>query len=244
MAKNAPLGLAGLVLTAASIVLLLFIILAGVSDTAPLKLTYFLRADTEGITGARDTTQWTFFYFCGRDNKDCSHARPAPAFGRAWDSNPDNAPSQLVGGHGGDTTSTKFFYLWRFAWVMILITLFFEVLAFFSGFLACCGRLGAAISGLVSLVALFFSSAAMSLMTATFVLARDAFRSDNRTAQIGTYAFGFAWGSWAALFLATMLFCIGLRGDKRSPGGHSWGRRRRSVRSHTYDGRRVKDDYS
>ncbi|KAH7176542.1 SUR7/PalI family-domain-containing protein [Dactylonectria macrodidyma] len=245
MAKNAPLGLAGLVLTAASIVLLFFIILPGVTNTAPLRLTYFLRADTDGITGARDTTQWTFFYFCGLNNKDCGRARPAPAFGRAWDSNADNVPSQLIGSHGGDTTSTKFFYLWRFAWVLILITLFFEILAFFSGFLACCGRLGAAISGLISAVALFFSSVAMSLMTATFVLARNAFRSDNRDANIGSYAFGFAWASWAALFLATILFCIGLRGDKRSPsGGHSWGRRRRSVRSHTYDGRRVKDDYS
>lgn len=152
--------------------------------------------------------------------------------------------------------------MWRFSWVFILITLFFEVLAFFSGFLACCGRLGAAISGLVSFVALFFSSLAMSLMTyvtppnatgtitnfssATFVLARNAFHSDNRSAKVGAYAFGFAWGSWAALFLATMLFCVGLRGgDKQSSsGGRSWGRRSRSVRSHTYDGRRVKDDYS
>ncbi|KAK7408839.1 Eisosomes component [Neonectria punicea] len=248
MAKNAPLGLAGLILTAASIVLLFFIILPGVTDSAPLNKTYFLRADTSGITGAQDVTQWTYFYFCGKDNKDCGKARPAPAFGRAWDSNADNAPSQLIGSHGGDTTSTKFFYLWRFAWVLILITLFFEILAFFSGFLACCGRLGAAISGLVSMVALFFSSISMALMTATFVLARNAFHSDNRSSQVGRYAFGFAWGSWAALFIATVLFCIGLRGNKdtttTSGGGRTWGRRSRSVRSHTYDGRRVKDDYA
>ncbi|KAH6973587.1 SUR7/PalI family-domain-containing protein [Ilyonectria sp. MPI-CAGE-AT-0026] len=246
MAKNAPLGLAGLLLTAASIVLLFFIILPGVSDTAPLNKTYFLRADTQGISGARATTQWTYFYFCGPNNKDCGSAHPAPAFGRAWDSHPDSAPSELVGSHGGHTTSSKFFYMWRFSWVFILITLFFEVLTFFSGFLACCGRLGAAISGLVSFVALFFSSLAMALMTATFVLARNAFHSDNRSAKVGAYAFGFAWGSWAALFLATMLFCVGMRGgDKQSSsGGRSWGRRSRSVRSHTYDGRRVKDDYS
>ncbi|KAM5346911.1 hypothetical protein ACJ41O_009916 [Fusarium nematophilum] len=249
MAKNAPLGIAGLVLLAASLVLLWFIILSGLNSTAPLDRTYFLRADTGGITGARDTTQWNFFYICGAGNTDCDGARAAPAFGKAWDSNPSGAPSSLVGGHGGDTTSKKFFYLWRFGWVMFLITLFFETLAFFTGFLACCGRLGAAISGLMSLVALFFSSVAMSLMTATFVLARDAFKSDDRSASIGRYAFGFAWGSWAALFIATVLFCVGLRGDKSGGGGGGYSgrpwRRNRSVRSHTgYDGRRVKDDYS
>ncbi|KAF4464357.1 cortical patch [Fusarium albosuccineum] len=249
MAKNAPLGIAGLVLLAASLLFLWFIILSGLKSTTPLDKTYFLRADTSDITGARDITQWNFFYTCGAGNNDCSGARAAPTIGRAWDSNPSGAPSSLVGGHDGDRTSKKYFYLWRFGWVFFLITLFVETLTFFTGFLACCGRLGAAISGLMSMFALFCSSIAMSLMTATFVLARNAFKSDGRSASLGRYAFGFAWGSWAALFIATVLFFLGLRGDKSSGGGggysgRSW-RRSRSVRSHTgYDGRRVKDDYS
>ena len=55
--------------------------------------------------------------------------------------------------------------MWRFGWVFYLISLFFMVTAFFTGFLACCGRLGSAISGFTSLVALFFYSVAASLMT-------------------------------------------------------------------------------
>lgn len=39
------------------------------------------------------------------------------------------------------------------------------IAAFFAGFLACCGRLGSALSGLVSLTALFFYSIAAALMT-------------------------------------------------------------------------------
>ncbi|KAF4984264.1 hypothetical protein FZEAL_476, partial [Fusarium zealandicum] len=70
-------------------------------------------------------------------------------------------------------------------------------------------------------------------------------------ATLGKYAFGFAWASWAALFVATVLFCLGLRGDKSTGSGsggyssRSW-RRNRSVRSshNGYEGRRVKDDYS
>jgi hypothetical protein len=251
MAKNAPLAIAALVLVAGSLVLLFFTILPGLSNTTPLNKTYFLQADTSGITGARDVTQWTYFYFCGEGNTDCGSARPAPAFGKAWDGGARNAPEEIIGKHAGGTTSTHYFYMWRFGWVFFLIALFFEVLTFFGAFLACCGRLGAAISGMLSLVALLFLSAAASLMTAVFVQARNAFQSDDRKATLGRYAFGFVWGAWAALFIATILFCLGLRGDKSartaSTGGGFMSRfkRNRSVRSRrSYDGRRVKDDYS
>lgn len=55
--------------------------------------------------------------------------------------------------------------MWRFGTVMYLITLFFETAAFFTSFLACCGRLGSAVTGLVAGVALFFGSVAVALMT-------------------------------------------------------------------------------
>jgi len=251
MAKNAPLAIAALILIAGSLVLLFFTILAGVTDTTPLNKTYFLRADTSGITGARPVTQWTYFYFCGEDNNGCGSARPAPAFGKAWSSGARNAPEDIIGGHGGGTTSTHYFYMWRFGWVFFLIALFFETFAFFGAFLACCGRLGAAISGLLSIVALVFLSVAASLMTAVFVQARDAFKDEGRSASLGRYAFGFVWGAWAALFIATILFCLGLRGDRSARATSGGGgfmsrfRRNQSVRSRrSYDGRRVKDDYS
>ncbi|KAF3768621.1 hypothetical protein M406DRAFT_354943 [Cryphonectria parasitica EP155] len=166
-------------------------------------------------------------------------------FGHAWDSNASGVPSGLGGGHGNNTTSTYYFYMWRFGWVLYIMSLFFSVCAFFTGFLACCGRLGSAISGLVSLTALFFYTIAVSLMTATFVKARDAFRADNRSVEIGRYAFGFSWGAWAALLIATVLFFLGIRSSDRG-SSRRW-RRNRSVRSQrSYDlgSRRVKDDYA
>jgi hypothetical protein len=162
---DAPLGIVGLILVAGSLVLLWFVILSGLTDTTPLNRVYFLRADTAGISGARRITQWTYFYFCGDGNRDCSSPRPAPAFGRAWNREADNVPDSLFGSHGNGTTSSKFFYMWRFGWVFFLITLFFETFAFFGAFLACCGRLGAAISGLLASVALFFLTIAAALMT-------------------------------------------------------------------------------
>lgn len=134
---------------------------------------------------------------------------------------------------------------------MYLMSLFFEVMAFFAGFLACCGRLGAAISGLVAFTALFFYSVAIALMTATFVRARNAFHADGRSASLGKYAFGFSWGAWAALFIATVLFFLGTRrtdGVSSRNTSRRWGRRRQSTArsSNSYDvgSRRVKDDYS
>ncbi|KAL2181103.1 SUR7/PalI family-domain-containing protein [Thermothelomyces heterothallicus CBS 202.75] len=253
MSRTTGLAPAALLLLAGSLLLLWFVILSGVTHTSPLRQTYFLRADTSGIQGARPVTQWTYFKTCGEGNTDCGPARPALPLGDAWASNARGAPSDLIGRYGNDTTSYYYWYMWRFGWVFFLIALFFEVLAFFSGFLALCSRLGSTLTGLISLVALFFLSIAVSLMTATFVKMRNVFTSEGRSASLGRWAFGFSWGSWAALFISTILFCLSRhrRGDTTTAApatsgttrrGWPFGRRTASRKS--YEGRRVKDEYA
>jgi len=66
-------------------------------------------------------------------------------------------------------------------------------------------------------------------------MARNQFHNDGRDASIGSYAFGFLWGSYAGLLIAVVLFALGMRKD-RAAGA--------ATRSRSYDGRRVKDDYS
>ncbi|KAJ2967457.1 hypothetical protein NQ176_g9651 [Zarea fungicola] len=163
MAKNAALGLVGLVLMAASLLLLFFIILAGVTDSSPLNKTYFLQADTSGIDGAHDISQWTYFYVCGPGNKDCGKAKAALPFGYAWNSDASHVPAGIAGSHSG--TSSKFYLLSRFGWVFLLLALFFGILTFFSSFIACCGRLGSFIATFVSFFALLCHAAASSLLT-------------------------------------------------------------------------------
>jgi len=87
----------------------------------------------------------------------------------------------------------------------------------------------------------------IELHSAMFVKMRNAFAEDGRSASLGAYAFGFAWGSWAALLVATVLFCIGRHKDKgiSSTPRRGWVGRRKSV-AHSrksYDGKRVKDEY-
>lgn len=145
--------------------MMFFVVLSGTTRVSPLRQTYFLQADTSGITGARDVSQWTYFYVCSPDNLDCSRASPAMPFGHPWADNADNIPDGVGGSYAGGTTSGYYFYMWRFGWVFYLVGLFFAVVAFFTGFLACCGRLGSAVSGLISLTALIFFTVAVTLMT-------------------------------------------------------------------------------
>ncbi|KAK4102881.1 hypothetical protein N658DRAFT_422381, partial [Parathielavia hyrcaniae] len=253
----APLAL---LLIAGSLVMLWFVILSGLTRTSPLRQTYFLRADTSGIEGARPVSQWTYFRVCGDDNDDCGPSRPALPLGDAWDSNADGVPSDLIGGYGGDTTSHYYWYMWRFGWVFFLLALFFEVVAFFAGFLALCSRLGSALTGLIALIAWIFLTIAVSLMTATFVNMRNVFRRDDRDASLGRYAFGFSWGAWAALLLSTMLFCLArhkrrdtttntstTNGTADGTGVQGAAPRRRwdrPWRRNTHSGRRVKGEYA
>lgn len=159
------LGLAGLVFMAGSLAMLLFLVLSGVRNATPLNKTYFLQAHTEGITGARQISQWTYFYVCGDGNVDCTSAKAAYPFGDAWDSNADNAPDTLIGDSGNGTSSKKIYYLWRFGWVFIMIALFFSSITFIASFLSCCGRLGASIAYYNSLMALLTHSVAAAITT-------------------------------------------------------------------------------
>jgi len=260
---RAGMGLASLILIAGSIVLMFFVVLSGVTNSTPLNKTYFLQANTGSISGARPVSQWTYFYICGADNQDCGSTVPALPFGYAWDSNPTGAPADLVGKYGHHTTSYHYYYMWRFGWAFYLIALVFNVLAFFTSLLAPISRLASGLSGLIIGTALFFFTFAASLMTVTFVEARDRFKHAGMSAKVGRYAFGFTWGAWACMFLATVMLFLGCglggRRDKapttttRGTGGVSsrnFFRRRRSrpsARGSFVDNesqRRVKDEYA
>ncbi|KAF7877194.1 hypothetical protein EAF04_000879 [Stromatinia cepivora] len=203
------MGTISLILIGASIMFMFFVILGGVTQTTPLDKTQFLRADTSSIAGARPISQWNYFRVCGDGNTDCGSSVPALPFGYAWVGGGDGAPSSLLGSHGKNTTSSSYYYMWRFGWVFYLMGLFFAVFAFFTSMLAVCSRLGSYLGAFLTMVALFFFSIAASLMTAEFVKARNRFRDAGINASLGRYAFGFTWAAWACLAIATILLCIG-----------------------------------
>jgi len=256
------MGIASLILIAGSIVLLFFVILSGVKNSSPLNKTYFLSADTSSIAGSgRATSRWTYFYVCGEGNTNCGKAVPALPFGAAWVGGSTGAPRELVGKHYKHTTSTYYYYMWRFGWVFYLLALVFDVFGFFSALLAPFSRLASAWSGVVVGFALFWMSLAAALMTTVFVKARDRFKDAGMDAHLGKYAFGFTWGAWAAMFLAVIMLFLGcgLGGSSRKEGRSStrvpkssksgmWfyhrQRHRAAAGSISDSQRRVKDEYA
>lgn len=91
------MALVSLIFLGASVMFMFFVVLGGQSSTTPLDKTYFLKADTSSITGARPVSQWNYFYTCGDGNNNCGKAVPALPFGYAWVGGGDGAPSSLLG---------------------------------------------------------------------------------------------------------------------------------------------------
>ncbi|KAH9211847.1 SUR7/PalI family-domain-containing protein [Leptodontidium sp. 2 PMI_412] len=260
------LGIVSLVLIGGALVMMFFVVLSGVKDTTPLNKTWFLRADTSSFPGAgRAESYWTFWRICATGGGQCGSTVPALPFGYAWVGGSEGVPNGLTGPRGKGTTSNYYYYLWRFGWVFYLMSLVLTSFTFLTSALAPCSRLAAGFSGAFLAFSLFWFSLAASLMTVVFVKARDEFHDAGISASIGRYAFGFTWGAWAAMFLATVFLFMGCgvsrKGDdhvrstktKRSGGGVlgsiPFFRRQRSKRSNrgsfvdAESQHRVKEEY-
>ena len=230
------------------------ILLAGAVNHNPVNQFYFLQADTSGIPGAPTTSRWTYWNVCplgpnGRN--DCGTVHPAfpldpPSTGNFGTTT--DVPSQFLG-------TSKYYYLTRFMFAFMLITLFFGVMSFFTGMLALCSRIGSYLSGLLVAIALFFQTLNAAVMTqvvspfqppalanmrysADYVIGRDNFRSNNQSASIGSYAFGFEWAAWACFLISTILFC--LAGGSRRKDATAYNSNRRSF----FGGKRSKSTRS
>lgn len=247
------LGFLAMIVLAGGLVMQFFIVLSGTHIGMPENRIYFLQAATDGVTGGNSNVhnpvRWTYFSICGVANGlnyDCGRPTPALPF------DPERNFGTSTGLPSQFSNHARYFYLSRFAWVFYLIALFFGVVALLLSVFALCARLGAYLTGLNAALALFFQSLAAALMTAWTVQARNAFRSNGQTASLGRYMYGFTWGTWAAFFIATLLFCIGGSvGRNDSYQKSSYFGRKRSTRSARSRGsfidsesqRRVKDEY-
>merc|ERR1711964_888642 len=197
--------------------LMFFVVLSGVKDTTPLNKSWFLRVDTSSFPGSgRAESYWTYWKICATGGGQCGSTIPALPFGAAWVGGTEGVPAGLTGTHYKDTTSTYYYYMWRFGWVFYLISIVLTGFTFLMSLLAPCSRLASGLSGSLLAFSLFWFSLAAALMTVTFVKARNEFHSAGITASIGRYAFGFTWGAWAAMFLATLFSSWGVESAARA----------------------------
>lgn len=240
------LGLVAILLLAGGITMEFLVILSGLSSTPENKI-FFLQANTNGISGAKNPTRWTYLALCGVENgnnANCDHTTAALPFDPPRNFGTTNGvPSQFIGTH-------HYYYLSRFAWAFYLVAAFFAVCAIFISLLALFARLGAYLTGLLTLIALFFQTICASLMTAWTIQGRNHFRSNGQDANLGVKAYAFTWSTWACFFIASILFCVGGSvGKTENYQKSSYFGRKRSTRSRgsfrdsENSRRHVKDEY-
>jgi hypothetical protein len=232
----------------------------------PFNKTYFIQVNTAGTSATRNPTRWTFFYLCGAQNGLNANCAPPTA---ALPFDPPRNFGSTRGVPGSFIGTHHYYYLSRFMFAFYLIALFFAAIAFFTGILALCTRLGSYLSGLTVAVAAFFQALAAALMTyvifllsatssqtnkscsACFVQGRNAFRRNGHNATLGRYGFGWTWAAFAAYFLCMILFCLGGAVSKdhtKTPRKGGMFGRKASTRSRgsfidSESQRRVKEEY-
>jgi len=198
-----------LIFTAAAIVFLVFVVVGGVSGSAPFNKDYFLSIDLSTIKGGKGgsgSARWTLWQVCNADdsgaNSACGKAAPAFAFDIAQYL-PENSTlyDDLI------SNTNFYYYMTRFAFAFYLIALTFASLSLFTGLLALCSRLGGAISSFFGYIALFFALTAACLMTAWTVTAKNQLGSHGISASLGAQNYGFTWGAVGALILSSTMFC-------------------------------------
>ncbi|TID16808.1 SUR7-domain-containing protein [Venturia nashicola] len=220
MAARPVLALVSLLLLAGGIVMQFLVILSGAVRGSPENQIYFLQSTTRGIPNARNPTRWAFFALTGVDdnrlNSNYGSTVPALPFDPPRNFGTQSGiPTSFLGTH-------YYYYLSRFMFAFYLIALFFAVIAFLTGLLALCTRLGAYLSSLNTALAFFFQALAASLMTAWTVKGRNRFRSAGQDSHLGVKAHAFTWAAFACFFLATITFCLGGssgRREKRNKNG-------------------------
>lgn len=185
-----------LFLLAGAILLLVFTVLTGSSKHFPLNRFYWLEADTSNISGAYSTSRWTFWGVCDSGNyADCLLGPAYPISPVDNFGNTSGIPQKFV------DDRDVYYYLTRFAFAFIIITLCFTALAFIIDILGFCFLIiDKVVICLVSL-ALFFMAGGAALQTAAIVLARNAFRDDGLYAHIGTKSMALLWASFGCLLV-------------------------------------------
>ncbi|AGO10300.1 AaceriABL156Cp [[Ashbya] aceris (nom. inval.)] len=193
------------VITSLSFLLLLgscllgfFTILSGAKHTGVLRNFYWLEANTSNFNQAPPNTRWYNYNWCeyGDDRAGvCSNNKIMGFSPRDhWGDN-DLMPENFI------TKRDTYFYLSRVGWAMLLIGLFFMVLAILPYIVSIFTEKAAYVSTPALWLALFFVTLAACLYTACYVKARNAFHSRNRYAKLGPRNFAFIWTTVALLFL-------------------------------------------
>lgn len=217
-----------LILLAGALLLLILTLLAGGVNSNPINKFYYLQAavTTPNIDSTDGLLRWTNYNACGVSGgvSTCGSTKAAYGFNPVNDLGETTPalPAQITNNNSKSKLTSKVFY------AFLLIAAFFTMVAMFSAFLGCCGRLGAFLGFLSATMAFVTCAIAAALMTTVYVRARNNFRAGGIESSLGVKLFAFVWTAVACTFLAWLIFLIGVcvPGESRTRG------RKRKARSY------------
>ncbi|KAF2150212.1 hypothetical protein K461DRAFT_281449 [Myriangium duriaei CBS 260.36] len=224
------LSILALAVIGAGIAMQFFVILSGTSAGGPPKYVYMLQANTDNIpvSSNRNPVRWTFWGMCGSDgsprNVNCDKPGAAPPF---------NPPQNFATAEGVPfqfTETSRFYNLSKSMWGMYLVALIFSVLSLATGIPALFRWTGGFKSGFAAMMAFLFQGLAAGLMSAWAVEGRDVFIKSGHAANVGYYAFGFAWGSVGCFLTAVVLYVLGGVVTAEGPARERRERKERAMR--------------
>lgn len=188
---------------AGALLLLFFIVLSGSSKHFPLDRFYWLSADTSGIRNAPNTSAWTFWGVC--EKNDFSKCTLGPAYPISPVDNfgtTSGVPQKFI-----DSRDT-FYYLTRFSFAFTIVSLCFTGVAFIIDILGLCfSIIDRVVIAFISF-ALFFIAGTAALQTAGVVLAKQAFEDADLSTHIGVKLMAITWTTVVLLLIVFFNTCF------------------------------------
>ncbi|BAO38050.1 protein SUR7 [Kluyveromyces marxianus] len=176
---------------AGSTLLLLFIVMSGSINHAPINKFYWLQADTSNISSAPALSRWTFWGVCGVSggkNVNCTDLGPAYPLSPV-----DNFHTKVGMPHDFVANRSTYYYLTRFSFVFLLLALVFVGLAMLFYLMSwVSGAFQGTIFVLIGLGTLL-NITGSACQTAAVAMAKNKFKDDHFKAKIGVKMMAFAW---------------------------------------------------
>lgn len=191
-----------------TVLMLTFIVLSGSVDAFPFNRFYWLQADTSAFTEAgADVTRWTFWGICNPSSYNssaqgiCSGLGPAVAISPADNWGYFGLPDVFM------TNATTYYYLSRFAFASILVSLGFSTVALINSVLSPWWSAMKEVNFVYTFIAMIFAMAGAACGTSVSILVRNNFTDAGSAAKIQASVMGMLWASVACLTIIYFLSC-------------------------------------
>ncbi|KAL6939708.1 hypothetical protein ACO0RG_003553 [Hanseniaspora osmophila] len=189
-----------------NVLLLIFMLFSGTTDSFPINRFYWLQANTSSIPNAEfSTSTWTFWGLCAKGSNgraDCSsnQGKLSPGYPLSPYDNfgtTTNVPSDFVKNRG------TYYYLSRFDFAFVWLALIFSGVNLLIYAFTFCSYSFIRVVWFLQVLATLFIMANAAVQTACVVMARNAFNHNGQNGEIGVCMMAML---WATCFMGIVLF--------------------------------------